>query len=234
MNNRAFDCYAEKYDAWFFNNTNLLYSEAALVAKALGNPGKTLSVGCGSGLFEMILKKDYNIEATHGIEPGEGMAEIAVKRGMKVKVATAEEADFGISEYDTIMFNGTPSYISDLAKAFEKSRLALRPGGRIVVVDVPKEGTYATLYNLAMTLDTWNNPLLNDIKPADPYPIEFIRKANWRTTAEKIELLEKAGFAGLEFWQTLTKHPKYSNVEIEQPQPGRDRGDYVAIIGRKG
>ena len=32
MKNNNFDQYAEKYDAWFLENTNVLYSEAALVA----------------------------------------------------------------------------------------------------------------------------------------------------------------------------------------------------------
>lgn len=37
------------------------------------------------------------------------MAEIARKRGMKVTISTAEEADFGCGDYDTILFNGTPA-----------------------------------------------------------------------------------------------------------------------------
>ena len=87
--------------------------------------GKTLSIGCGSGLFESILKDDYGIEITHGIEPSTGMAEIAGKRGLEVKIGTAEDADFGFDEWDTVLFNGTPSYISDLEKAGEESLLRL-------------------------------------------------------------------------------------------------------------
>ena len=49
---RSFDSYAEKYDSWFMDNRNVLYSEAALVAYFLSRGEKILSVGCGSGLFE--------------------------------------------------------------------------------------------------------------------------------------------------------------------------------------
>ena len=58
--------------------------------------------------------------------------------------------------------------------------------------------------------------------------------ARWRTTGEKAEALRSAGFVDLEFAQTLTRHPKYSNDSVEVPVDGFDRGDYVAIRGRKG
>lgn len=233
MKQTAFDEYANQYDAWFMKNSNLLYSEVKLVVKALANPGRTLSIGCGSGLFEMILSKECNISIQDGIEPSQAMAEIARLRGLSVAIGTAEDSDYGENIYDTILFNGTPSYIKDLNKSFAKAYTALKSNGRIVVIDVPKEGTYATLYNLAMTLNTWNHELLNDIKPEDPYPIEFVRQASWRTTNEKIKILEQNNFVNLSFFQTLTKHPAYSNVEIEEPQIGFDKGDYVAIIGNK-
>ena len=128
---KGFDEYAPAYDAWFLENRNVLYSEINLVAHVLKNPGRTLSVGCGSGLFETILAKEYGITITHGIEPSEGMAEIARKRGMKVTISTAEEADFGCGDYDTILFNGTPSYITDLESVVRKASDALPDGGRL-------------------------------------------------------------------------------------------------------
>lgn len=201
---KGFDEYAPAYDAWFLENRNVLYSEINLVAHVLKNPGRTLSVGCGSGLFETILAKEYGITITDGIEPSEGMAEIARKRGMKVTISTAEEADFGCGDYDTILFNGTPSYITDLESVVRKAYDALPEGGRIILIDVPKESTYGVLYNLAKALGTWDHPLL-----------------------------EKAGFRDLRFAQTLTTHPLYSNRQEEQPSEGYEKGDYVAVTACK-
>lgn len=79
----------------------------------------------------------------------------------------------------------------------------------------------------------WDHPLLAGTYPENPYPIEFVRVANWRTTAEKIELLEKAGFRDLRFAQTLTTHPLYSNRQEEQPSEGYEKGDYVAVTACK-
>lgn len=230
---KSFDPYASAYDAWFLDNRNVLYSEVNLVASTLRDAGRVLSVGCGSGLFEKILRDEYGITVTDGIEPSTGMAEIARKRGLKVTIATAEEADFGRETYDTLLFNGTPSYIGDLAGVVRKAYAALPAGGRIILIDVPKEGSYGLLYNLAKALGTWQHPLLEGCYPPNPYPIELVDAAAWRTTAEKVSLLEAAGFVDLRFEQTLTAHPLYSNRTEEQPQPGCDRGDYVAVTGFK-
>jgi hypothetical protein len=40
-------------------------------------------------------------------------------------------------------------------------------------------------------------------------------------------------FKDLQFAQTLTKHPLYSNNIEENPIEGYDCGDYVAICARK-
>ena len=230
---KSFDQYASAYDAWFLDNRNVLYSEVNLVASTLRDAGRVLSVGCGSGLFEKILREEYGITITDGIEPSTGMAEIARKRGLKVTLATAEEADFGHETYDTLLFNGTPSYIGDLAGVVRKAYDALPTGGRIILIDAPKESSYGILYNLAKALGTWDHPLLEGCYPPDPYPIELVKAAAWRTTAEKVSLLEAAGFRDLTFAQTLTAHPLYSNVEEEQPQPGYGKGDYVAVTAYK-
>ncbi len=233
MTKDPFDQYSLKYDSWFLKNRNVLYSEAKLVARFLEPDKKIIAVGCGSGLFEMILKKEFSITVNHGIEPAHAMAEIARKRGIDVSVEPIEEADLGSDTWEFVLFNGSPGYISDLEAAFRKAFDALVPGGRVVVIDIPKESSYAMLYNLAAALGTWDHELVAGVQPIDPYPIEFVAAALWRTTGEKVSLLEKAGFTGFEFAQTLTRHPVYSNEEIEEPVPGYDRGDYVAISAEK-
>jgi SAM-dependent methyltransferase len=230
---KGFDEYAATYDAWFLDNPNVLESEVRLVASTLRNAGRVLSVGCGSGLFEKIMRDEFGITVTDGVEPSPAMAEIARKRGMDVTEATAEEFDYPAGEYDTILFNGSPSYITDLDTVLSKVYAALKPGGRVVLVDVPKESTYGLMYNLAKALGTWNHPLLEGAYPPNPYPIEFVNVANWRTTAEKIALLEKNGFRNIESAQTLTTHPLYSDLAAEEPVPGHDRGDYVALTAIK-
>lgn len=89
------------------------------------------------------------------------------------------------------------------------------------------------LYNLAKSVGSWDHPLLKEVFPRNPYPIELVEKANWRTTSEKIASMQNAGFTDFEYAQTLTKHPIYSNNAVEEPTSGYDCGDYVAICGYK-
>lgn len=233
MGKDSFDQYAQKYDAWFLENTNVLYSEVKLVAHCLREGGNILSIGCGSGLFEMILEKEFGIVIKDGIEPSEDMAGIARKRGLSVEIGTAEDANIEAGKYDVILYNGCPSYITNLEQSINKSYDALRKGGKIVLIDIPKESSYGLLYNLAKATGTWDHALLENVYPRNPYPIELVCQSNWRTTAEKISLLEKAGFSDLEFAQTLTRHPVYTNDSVEEPVEGYDKGDYVAICGYK-
>lgn len=228
----SFDQYASQYDSWFQQNPNVLLSEVRLVAATLaGAPGPVLSVGCGSGLFEKIMRDDMGIVVSDGVEPSEGMAEIARKRGMAVTIATAEDYDYPAGRYGTILFNGSPSYITDLATVLDKAYAALPEGGRVILVDVPKESTYGQMYNLAKAVGTWDHPLLEGCYPPNPYPIEFVKQAAWRTTAEKMRLMRRAGFSDLTAMQTLARHPLYSDLSPEQPVEGYDRGDYVAVTG---
>jgi ubiquinone/menaquinone biosynthesis C-methylase UbiE len=233
VSDQPFDEHAAEYDSWFLKNRNILQSEVELLAAVLKEPGRALSVGCGSGLFEMILREGHRIDIHFGVEPASGMAEIAVKRGMEVQSGSAEELPFDDDSFDTVLLNGTPSYIGDLKQALTEAYRVLHTGGHIVVADVPAESSYGTLYRLAAMVGTWDDASLRAIAPAVPYPMEFAVAANWRTTQEKLDLLQETGFLDLATSQTLTAHPKFSDDSPEAPIPGHDRGDYVAIRARK-
>jgi SAM-dependent methyltransferase len=228
-----FDEHAGAYDAWFLQNRQVLTSELLLLKRALGEPGRTLSVGCGSGLFESLLRREHGIAIDFGVEPAEGMARIAEKRGLSVRIGVAEELPHEDDAFDTVVQNGTPGYTKDLARAFREAYRVVRPGGRFVVLDVPAESSYGLLYRLATEVRRWDDPRLLGSAPAHPYPIEFAAAAHWRTTEEKTRLLQESGFVDLEYFQTLTRHPRYSDDAVEEPIEGFDRGDYVAIRARK-
>lgn len=233
MGYESFDIYANEYDSWFIENSNVLETEVKLVASCLKDSGDVLSIGCGSGLFEKIMADKYGLTVRKGIEPSAAMAEIARKRGMEVTIGTGEEADYGVEEFDTVLFNGCPCYMQDLGLALRKAYAALRKGGKIVVIDVPKESAYGLLYNLVLSVGTWDHPLLEGCTPLMPYPIELVKQANWRTTAEKVELIKESGFVNLEFSQTLTAAPCYTHENVEEPCEGFDKGSYVAITAYK-
>lgn len=231
----GFDLFANAYDAWFAENQPLLESEVRLLAHVWPEPkpARVLSIGCGTGLFEAVLKRDFGITVTDGIEPAEAMAEIARSRGLKVSIGSAEDGEFGDEAFDMLMFNGSTSYVKDLPGVFARAWKALRPGGHLLVVDVPRESGFGVLYCLAAQLGAWEHPLMAGVAPRSPYPMPFVVSATWHTTAERVEAMEAAGFMVQRTAQTLTTHPVRAGEVVEMPRDGHESGDYVAILAHR-
>ena len=229
---QKFDGYAGKYDEWFIANENLFTSELRLFKKVLGdiNGKKLLSVGCGSGLFESYIDSS-NIE---GIEPSEDMGKIAEKRGINIiKYGLIEDVDLPEEKYDIIYFNGSSSYMENLAPVYEKCLKALKEGGKLILLDVPKESAFGFMYLLGKSLGTYEHEYLEGTMPALPYPLALAASGVWHSTEEKIGVLKELGIKNFSFYQTLVKNPLYTNEEPEEVIEGYKSGGYVAIIAEK-
>lgn len=229
---QKFDGFANLYDEWFMVNGNLFASELALFKKVLGDieGKKILSVGCGSGLFESYIDCT-NVE---GIEPSKDMGAIAEKRGVNViAFSVIEDIDLPEESYDIIYFNGSSSYLEELTPVYEKSLKALKPGGRLILLDVPKESAFGFMYLLGKALNTYDHEFLKGVMPGLPYPLGLATSGVWHSTEEKIEVLKKLGIEKFDFYQTLVKNPMYTNEESEEVIPGYKCGGYVAIIAEK-
>ena len=227
-----FDGYAAQYDAWFMENDNLFQSELALFKKALGDVSgkRVLSVGCGSGLFENMIDCK-NIE---GIEPSRDMGAIAQKRGINVIAFGAiEDTELEENAYDVIYLNGSSSYMEDLTRAFDVCKKALKPGGKFISLDVPKESAFGFMYLLAKAVGKFDHPFLDGVMPKLPYPFELCCAGVWHSTEEKIDVLKQLGFSDFDFYQTLLKNPMYTNEDVEEVVSGYQSGGYVAIIAHK-
>ena len=231
-NKQKFDGYAAKYDEWFMKNENLFISELRLFQKALGDISgkKLLSVGCGSGLFESYIDNS----SIEGIEPSEDMGSIAVKRGVNViQFGLIEDVELPDETYDVIYFNGSSSYIENLVPVYEKCLRALKKGGKLILLDVPKESAFGFMYLLGKSLNTYDHEYLAGAMPALPYPLALAASGVWHTTEEKIDVMKSLGVNRFSFYQTLVKNPLYTNEEPEDVIEGYKSGGYVAIIGEK-
>jgi hydroxymethylpyrimidine/phosphomethylpyrimidine kinase len=219
----AFVDEAQDFDQWFSRNQAVFESELLAEKVFVTEPAETLSVGVGSGLFEERLG------IPRGVEPAEGMAQLARRRGIEVEIAGAEELPFPDESFGAVLLGTILSYVQDRQRAIREARRVLKPGGHIIVSYLPREGSYALMYDLAYRRG-YHDPRT---APPSPYPLKFMAGVDWCATEDVRQLLEENGFTELEFVQTLTRHPRYTNEEVETPVPGFDRGDYVVVRGRK-
>ncbi|MBP5378862.1 MAG: methyltransferase domain-containing protein [Ruminococcus sp.] len=229
---QKFDGYADQYDYWFKENYNLFESELRLFKKVLGDYSgkKLLSVGCGSGLFESFI----DCSQIEGIEPSRDMGQIAEKRGVNVICyGVIEDVDLPENKYDIIYFNGSSSYMDDLSPVYQKSLAALKEGGKLILLDVPKESAFGFMYLLGKSLGTYEHEYLEGTMPGLPYPLALASSGVWHSTEEKINVLKKLGINKFSFYQTLVKNPMYTNEEPEEVSEGYKSGGYVAIIAEK-
>ncbi|MCR4793856.1 MULTISPECIES: class I SAM-dependent DNA methyltransferase [Ruminococcus] len=232
MTKQKFDGYADQYDYWFMENSNLFESELRLFKKVLGDISgkKLLSVGCGSGLFESFI----DCSQIEGIEPSRDMGQIAEKRGVNVICyGVIEDIDLPKDSYDIIYFNGSSSYMEDLSSVYKKSLAALKEGGKLILLDVPKESAFGFMYLLGKSLGTYEHEYLEGTMPGLPYPLALASSGIWHSTEEKINVLKKLGVTKFSFYQTLIKNPMYTNEEPEEVSEGYKSGGYVAIIAEK-
>ena len=162
------------------------------------------------------------------------MGKIAEKRGVNViKYGTIEDVDLPENTYDIIYFNGSSSYMEDLTPVYEKSLRALTEGGKLILLDVPKESAFGLMYLLGKSLGTYDHPYLEGTMPELPYPLALASSGVWHSTEEKIEVLKNLGIKDFDFYQTLVKNPLYTNEEPEEVSEGYKSGGYVAIIAKK-
>jgi hydroxymethylpyrimidine/phosphomethylpyrimidine kinase len=212
------------YDSWFSKNRNVFASELQALRRAIGEvPERSVAVGSGTALFESELG------IREGVEISPYMAEKASRRGVKTAVGSAYSLPYGDESMDLVLFCTSLDYMEDPERAIREAHRVLSPGGAIVVSILPREGSYAMLYDLAR-LQGGYDP---ERSPRDPFPLAFLEGSEWLSVERVEAVLERAGFRDIEHTQTLTRHPRYSNDTVEDPQSGYDCGDYVVLRGFK-
>lgn len=231
---------ARVLDASSEQRSNIFESRLALLYAALTTrlPGRALSIGAGSGSFEEQLRRRFGLRVATVVEPSPHLAAAARGRGLEVVQARAQDLHLDDASYDTIYYHGSSfGFIPDneLESVFAADLRALRPGGRLVLTDVPKESPLGILLLTLQKFPDVDQSVYADLIEgtafynyhAHPY------KPYWHRTDYYIALLRRLGFTNLAFKQTVLANPPYQNARVEAPIEGYDRGNYVAVIAQK-
>jgi len=203
----AFDKNVEQYEQWFIDNPLAYVSELHAV-KDLLPEGEGMEVGIGTGRFAAPLG------ISKGIEPSKAMAELARKKGIRVEQGVAELLPFKDGEFDFCLMVTTVCFLDDMDLAFREAHRVLKPVGAFVIGFVDRDSPLGQEY----------------LKRKDRSA--FYKEATFYSVSEIVEHLERAGFGGFEFRQTLFR-PLAEMEEVEPVKEGHGKGSFVVVRGRK-
>jgi SAM-dependent methyltransferase len=202
----AFDRNVDHYEQWFVDNPLAYVSELRAVRELLPAGGMGIEIGIGTGRFAAPL------EIRKGVEPSRAMAELARKKGIEVVPGVAERLPFRDGEFDFCLMVTTVCFLDDMDLAFQEVRRVLKPRGSFVIGFVDR-----------------NSPLGKEYQ-ARKDKSAFYKEATFYSVAEIVVHLEKAGFGGFEFRQTLFR-PLSEMAEVEPVREGHGDGSFVVVRG---
>jgi ubiquinone/menaquinone biosynthesis C-methylase UbiE len=113
----------------------------SLLAK-FRKPIKTLSLGCGFGVIEQVLRRYDFCQLIHGVDVAEGAIEAARKTaeaedldGLTYEVADLNTATFPADTYDAVYAHAALHHVFHLEHLLDQVKRTLKPGGLFVVYE---------------------------------------------------------------------------------------------------
>lgn len=218
---------------------NIYESRLKLLHRALTikDPGKILSIGIGSGIFETLLRERYGIEVAEAVEPSASLGQEARNKGLNVVQSTAQDYDYAGAPYDTIVYNGSSfGFIPDdeIETTFTRNRDVLAEGGRLVLTDVPEESALGIILKLAQKYDIDRSDIDDLLAGTTFFNLNtHAYKPNWHPITWYANLLTRIGFTNIRYFQTVLANPPYQKDEVEEPIEGFTKGNYVAIVAER-
>jgi ubiquinone/menaquinone biosynthesis C-methylase UbiE len=207
-NIQVFEKFAEEYDQWFDSNRFIYESEIIALKQFVPQEGKGLEIGVGTGRFAVPL--GINI----GIEPARAMANIALKRGIEVCEAKAEELPFGSETFDFVLIVTTLCFLENPFRAIQEVKRVLKPGGFIIIGMIDKESQLGKIY---------------ESRKKDS---KFYRFAHFHSVREVSEWLKSLKYDHIKTCQTIFKSLK-DITSVEPVKKGYGEGGFVVISARK-
>lgn len=123
----------------FFGISNLVYIEnqqnfLSMLPKNMNGGGVLLDVGCGDGSFTVKIAEAIKAREVHGAEIDQSSADLAIQRGIKVKVCNLnKQFPFEDNIFDIITANQSIEHLYDHDNFFKEIRRVLKKNGIFII-----------------------------------------------------------------------------------------------------
>ena len=202
-----FDHIAPRYDLLnrlLSLGTDLAWRRRAVSLARLGENGRALDVGTGTGdLALSLLAASPPSAVVDGVDISPGMLAIAARRAARAGVArryfrqlaSVEALPFGDGSFDRVTAGFVIRNVGDIPRGLREMRRVLRAGGRAIILDLytPDNPAFCRLYRVYATLA----PRLAAALGSDPGAYRYLPRSieAFYGPPELAELLRAAGFA---------------------------------------
>lgn len=138
-----FDSSAEHYD-WITDvmafGSGRWYRKQALMRAGIKAGDKVLDVGAGTGVVSELAQQLVGEEGlVVALDPSRGMLNEAVKRGVKhTSMGLGEALPFPDNTFDYLTMGFALRHVADLGKAFAEYQRILKPGGKILLLEITR------------------------------------------------------------------------------------------------
>ncbi|HYU83069.1 MAG TPA: bifunctional demethylmenaquinone methyltransferase/2-methoxy-6-polyprenyl-1,4-benzoquinol methylase UbiE, partial [Candidatus Polarisedimenticolia bacterium] len=206
-----FDRIAPRYDLLnrlLSLGTDLSWRRRALDLARLGESGRALDVGTGTGDFALaLLARSPRSATVTGVDISPGMLQIAERRAAKVGVgaryerliASVESLPFAEGTFDVAMAGFVIRNVGDIPRGLREMRRVLRTGGRAVILDLhtPRNPTIRRLYRSYSFL----SPRLAAALGSDPEAYRYLPRSieAFYDPEALATLMRSAGFMRVRF-----------------------------------
>ena len=208
MKTEPFETHTEEYEDWFDRNIFTYESEIQAVRAMIPERGAGIEIGIGSGRFAAPLG------IRSGVEPSQKMRAIAEKRRIEVIDGVAEKLPYRNKSFDYALMVTTLCFLDDIDAAFREVHRILRPDGCFINAFVDRESEIGKSYEKHKQENV------------------FYKIARFYSVNEVVEHLQRAGFDGFEFNQTIF-HNLDEIKDIEPVKSGYGEGSFVVIKAKK-
>ncbi len=205
---RPFERYVERYEAWFERNRYTYKSELKAVEKMVPSSKTGVEIGVGSGRFAAPLDIDV------GLDPSVNMLKIAQEKGIQTIRGKGESLPLRGRIFDFVLIVTTICFFDDAERALKEAKRVLKRDGTIIIGFVDKESTIGEMYQQKKD----ENVFYND---ATFYSYEEVRS-----------LLEKLDFEDITSVQTLFGELD-SLDKVDEVVEGHGEGSFIVLEGRK-